>query len=97
MKKEVNLKTIVKRLDDDLLSSALAEETIMMNVETGDYLGLNEVATSIWNLLENPITIHNICEQLLQEFDVEQKNCEHQTISFLQELLEKGLIAIENA
>ena len=93
----INLSTILVRDDDDLLTSALADETVMMNVETGDYLGLNEVGTKIWELLENPVSGSTICEQLLRDFDIDKKTCEEQTINFLNHLVENNLVNIQNS
>ncbi len=88
--------TKIQRKDDQLLSSPLADEIVMMNVKTGDYLGLNGVATSIWNLLEKPITIDEICHELLEEYEIDKATCAEKTIEFLIKLKEDNLIIIHN-
>lgn len=91
----ITLESIVRRSDEQLLASSMADETVMMNVETGDYLGLNAVGTAIWNALESFIVVKNICEQLEAEFEVDAATCEQETLRFLAKLQEEKLLEFQ--
>lgn len=91
----LNLKSKIKRKEENLLASPLADEIVMMNVKTGDYLSLNSVATSIWNLLEHPVSGEEICQKLILEYNIDEETCLTETTKFLTRLQEEDLIRID--
>lgn len=80
-------------------SSVLGEETILLNYELGNYYELNEVGGFIWSLLQDKksLSVREIQENLLEEFDVEPAVCEQELTVFLDNLLREKLITIEPA
>lgn len=91
----ITIHTKIKRIDDKLLSSSLGKEVIMMDIETGDYLSLNEVSAKIWEMVETPVVVHQICKNLKDVFMVDRAVCEEQTLDFLQQLHQEGLLEIQ--
>ena len=85
--KSIDLQTIVRR-SDELLSSDLDNETVMMDIERGDYYGLDDIGSRIWALAENPISIADICSELGEEFDVDADTCAADVMPFIQKMLE---------
>ena len=94
IKMQITLNSRLRRIDKDLLSSSMADETVMMNVSSGDYLGLNEVATTIWGLLEEEITTQEICTKLLDAYDIDEESCIKRTLTFLEELQGEKMITV---
>lgn len=76
--------------------SAIDNEVVMLNQETGEYYALNEVGSRIWELLSEPICIHNVIEILVKEFEVEFDTCKTDTIQLLNELLARSLIVVND-
>lgn len=76
-------------------SSVLGNETVVLNYELGNYYELNEVGGFIWSLLneKKEITVGEIQEKLLEEFDVEPAVCQAELVSFLENLVQEKLIA----
>jgi hypothetical protein len=95
MKNQIKLDTTIQRIDEKLLSSDLGSEIVMMDIESGDYLGLNEVAASIWKLAEKPIITQEICNALMADFEITLVDCQQKTLDFLHTLHEEGLIQIQ--
>jgi len=89
----MNSQTRIKR-SDRLLTSSIADELVMFDTEKGKYYGLNDIATEIWNNLENPLTVDELCNQLTDEFEVSREQCLKDLLTFLPGLLKKGLIEI---
>ncbi|MEJ0043363.1 MAG: PqqD family protein [Rhizomicrobium sp.] len=58
------------RKKDGWLTAEVRDELVMMSVDTGKYIGLNEVGARIWQLLETPQSREALCAQLVREFDV---------------------------
>ena len=82
------------RRNPELVSSNLDGETVMMSVESGEYFGLDAVGSRIWELLETPITVANLIDLLVDEFEVSRVECEADTIEFLNHLLDKKLLIV---
>lgn len=90
----ITLQTTIKRNNEDFLCSKLGAELVMMNLKTGDYLGLNEVSSDIWDLLKQPGTAEDIINGLLQQYEVSQEECEKQTLECLNKMVEQGMISL---
>jgi hypothetical protein len=76
------------------LSAAIGEETAMMSIETGNYLTLSRVATRIWELIEQPTAVSELCARLTEEFDVTAEDCRTEVDQFLAELRECQAITL---
>ncbi len=75
------------------ISGRLDEELVMMDIEQGKYFALNPVATRIWELLENPLTVEDLCTVLMDEYDVEKEQCSKETEAYLAEMTRFGLLS----
>jgi hypothetical protein len=80
--------------NQELFSSKIDDETVMMDENQGLYFGLNPVASSIWTLLEKPLTFQELVTHLLDMYDVTENQCRQEVEKFLYQLLEKNLIKI---
>ena len=80
----------------DQVSCDLSGEAAILNLKSGVYFGLNTVGASIWKLIQEPRTVKEIHEAILEEYDVEPNHCEHDVLELLQELSTNGLIEIVN-
>ena len=89
----ITLQTTIKRNNEDFLCSKLGAELVMMNLKTGDYLGLNEVSSDIWDLLKQPVTAQEIINGLLQQYEVSKEACEQQTLDCLNKMAEQGMVS----
>ena len=76
------------------VSCDLADETAIVNLENGVYYGLDTVGTHVWNRLRQVTTFGELCDSLIQDYDVEASRLEADMGSFLRELAEQGLIEI---
>lgn len=84
MKKYIrNSKTISGRLHDEL---------VMMDLNQGKYFSLNPVATRIWDLLEKPLDLDELCACLIDEYEVEAEKCLAETEELLTEMVKFGLV-----
>lgn len=77
------------------LSSKVNDEVVMLNAKKGQYFTLNAVGSRIWDLLETPQTIDDICNVLISEFEVDQSTCENEVNQFIETSIELGVIDVE--
>jgi len=64
----------------------------MMDIEKGKYFSLNKVATRIWDLLEKPLDLQELCETLRMEYEVDEEQCLREVKEHLTEMIKLGLI-----
>jgi hypothetical protein len=83
------------RREGDWLSATVGDELVMMSPERGDYLGLTAVGRRIWELIEEPRDLAEICAQLESEFDVAPETCRAEVETFLAELAAQGAIVVD--
>ena len=80
----------------DQVSNDLNGETIILNLKTSEYYGMDGTGARIWNLLQTPRTVIEIRDALLEAYDIESERCERDLLSLLQELVDVGLIETPN-
>ena len=78
----------------DQVSSELAGESVILNVKTGLYYGLNQVGASIWEKIQSPRTFQEICNAITEEYDVTPECCATDVQELLQEMIAANLIEI---
>lgn len=88
----IGLDTILSRNSDILYAPTGAEEAVMMSVTAGSYYGLNAVGSRIWELLEAPKTITQLCAQICEEFEVDAQTCEAEILKFVRDLIDNGVV-----
>ena len=91
---EIDINAVIKK-NQVILSNQIDNETVMMDIEKGEYYGINQVGTRIWSLLEHPHTIEQLCETLLEEFEVTEEECFQDVREFVARLAEKKMIIFE--
>ena len=85
---------IVKRLGD-WMSAKVGDELVMMSVQNGRYLGLSDTGARVWELIEAPLSLDDICALLEKEFDVAPDICRAEVEAFLGEMAKHGAIALD--
>ena len=75
-------------------SCDLDEEAVVLHLASGDYFGLNDVATVAWGMLQRPTTFADLRQAVLSEFDVAPDRCEGDLRSWLSEMAAAGLVEI---
>lgn len=78
--------------NNDTISGRLHDELVMMNIQKGKYFALNQVATRIWDLLEKPLDLVNLCETLTEEYKVDSVQCYEEVNELLTEMKKLGLV-----
>jgi Coenzyme PQQ synthesis protein D (PqqD) len=83
-------------VSQDQVSSDLAGESVILNLKSGTYYGLNELGSVIWEFIQEPKTVADICESILQEYEVDAETCESSVQALLSDLINAQLVEIQN-
>lgn len=85
----------VVRVSTDTLYRDLHGEAVLLQVETGRYFGLDEVAHRMWQLLQLHGDLRLVEEALRSEYKVEPETLSADLNRFVDELVERKLVIIE--
>jgi hypothetical protein len=89
----IDLDSVVVQTED-LLSSELDGDTVLMSVTQAAYYGMDATAQRIWNMIAQPTRVSDLCEQLISDYAVERTTCEQDVCAYLTELNKESLIRI---
>ena len=88
--------TIIR--NPELLSADMDGETVMMDMVSGKYFGINEVGAHIWRFIEVEQNIQSILDSINAEFDVhEEDDLSAGLLEFLSDMKENKLIETRDA
>ena len=76
----------------DLIWTDVDGETVMLSIERGEYFGLGGIGGHIWQLLAEPVTVDEICQSVVAEFDVDADTCRADVSALLMELLDNEAV-----
>lgn len=82
------------RMRSSIISQNLDEDAVMANIDTGFYFGVGKTGKRIWELVKSEISVHEVCSQLQQEYNVDLIRCESDVMTFMKELLQEDLLEI---
>jgi hypothetical protein len=88
----ISLNATLSRNSDILHAPVGTEEAVMMSVEAGRYYGVNAVGARIWELLETPKTVAQLCAHICEEFEVDAQTCQIEVLKFVHDLLDNGIV-----
>ena len=80
----------------DLVSSPLGDEAVILSLACGQYFSLNPVAAVVWARLKTPASVAELRAVILDTFEVNEEVGERDLHAFLEALLKRKLIEIEN-
>jgi len=72
----------------------LDQESVLLNLETEQYFGLDETGTRMWQLVTDSPNIDAAYQGLLAEFDVEPELLRSNLTELLGQLVENGLLQV---
>ena len=79
------------------VSCDLAGEAAMLQLESGVYYTLNRVGARVWTLVQQPVRVTALRDQLLAEYDVAPDRLEADLFDLLTRLAAERLIEVRDA
>ena len=80
---------------DDVLFQEIEGESVLLNLTTEKYFGLNEVGTRFWHLLAENEETDRVLSNLHDEYDVEAETLQNDLAVLITQLSEQGLVTVE--
>ncbi|NJK56500.1 MAG: PqqD family protein [Pleurocapsa sp. SU_5_0] len=82
------------KISQNHLYSEVADEAVILDLESGVYYGLNSVGVDIWQWLQQPQTEEKLLDLVLEEYEVTPEQAEQDLQSILKEMLKVGLLEV---
>lgn len=82
-------------LSPDVISQEVSGETVLLDLESENYFGLDEVGTRIWQLIKEQEDLQAIYNTLLDEYEVEESRLQADLEALLGEISKLGLVSLE--
>ncbi|HKY42192.1 MAG TPA: PqqD family protein [Pyrinomonadaceae bacterium] len=82
------------KIPDDVLISKLQEESVILNLDSERYYGLNDVGTRILSVLTTSESIEAAYETLVKEYDVDAQVLRQDLLQLIEELVDRGIIKV---
>ena len=80
-------------LSPDVVAREVGGETMLLDLSSGTYFGLDEVGGRVWQALEDGNSLAEACDRIEADFDVSRDQLEADVLALVGDLLEKGLVS----
>lgn len=87
----MELNSVVK-LKKTVSVADLSGEKAMIDFETGKYYLIKGTGNDIWDMIQEEISVGEIVDRLLEEYDVTREKCTESVLNFLENLKTKGFV-----
>lgn len=79
---------------DGVLVRELEGESVLLNINTENYFGLDEIGTRMWSVLSESSSVEQAVAALLNEYAVDHQTLVRDISELISQLLEKELIEL---
>jgi hypothetical protein len=81
-------------ISPDTVFRELGGEGVLLDLESGVYFGLDETGARLWQLLQAHGSLRQVCDAMLQEFEVEPARLQDDVLAFVGDLLRRKLVTL---
>ena len=78
-----------------VMTRQVGAETVVLDLASGTYFGLDPVGARVWQLVEQGKSLAEVCDVMIDEYDVARGELERDTLALAAELAEKKLVTVQ--
>ncbi len=82
------------RVKNDVLISRLEQESVILNLDSEIYFGLDAIGTQMLMTLNGSKSIEEALQALAEKYDVEESILREDLTKFIEQLVDQGLVEI---
>ncbi|MGK2856593.1 MAG: PqqD family protein [Thermoanaerobaculia bacterium] len=79
-------------VSDSQVSTRLGDEVVILELGAGQYYSLEGTGPAIWSLVQKPVRVSEIRNEIVRNFEVEPEVCERDLLLVLQEMVDKQIL-----
>lgn len=80
----------------EVLSQEVGGETVLLDLRSDFYFGLDEIGTRVWQLLQSGLSLQELIDMMLDEYEVKRETLEADVGELLDKLLAAHLVSIDS-
>ena len=77
-----------------VMARAVGDEYVILDLEKGTYYGLDAVGARAWSLIVEGMTLGEVCNRVVHEYDVALEQAQSDLASLVDDLRARGLLAL---
>lgn len=77
-----------------VVSADVADDAILLDIDSGYFFQLNRTGTRIWAFVETPQTLAALCEHMAASHKVDGEECRRDVTEFVADLIERGVLEV---
>lgn len=78
--------------ESKVISETLEGETIIINLENGNYYSLNTTASVVWEMIAHRLSVGDMIEWIVGRYEVEREAAAEAVVQFIEYLVQDNLI-----
>ena len=83
------------QVSQEVLSSKIDEEIILMSIKADSYFGIDPVGSQVWEILsKKPSTTNEIVQIMMEDYEVDEETCRTDVQAFIDDIYARKLIEI---
>lgn len=76
----------------EVQSRTVGEETVMIDLASGTYFGLDPVGARMWQFIQEGKSLRQVCDAMVEEYEVSREVLEQDALALARDLADKKLI-----
>jgi len=80
---------------DTVFAQEVDGEMVLLDMNSENYFGLDEVGTAIWQAMQEKETLQEVLDVLLEQYEVESDVLEKDLADFVAKLVESELVEVD--
>lgn len=82
------------KIPEQVVTRSIGDETVLLNLASGTYLGLDPVGSRFLELLAAESALAAVITRMLEEFEVSEAQLETDLLQLANEMLASGLLEV---
>ena len=76
----------------DTLFALIDQDVVALHVERGTCFGMEKVSADVWDMLEHPVGIDELCSRLMDRYSVGADQCRSEVEQLIGQMVEEGIV-----
>lgn len=76
----------------NVIAREVGDEAVLLDLTSGMYFGLDPVGAQMWRLIAGGCTLGEVCDKMIEEYDVAREDIERDLLALVRDLTEKKLL-----
>ena len=76
------------------MARQVGDEQVILDLASGTYFGLDPVGARAWGLLAEGKTIADVCDTMVDEYDVTRAALEADIVTLVQSMIDRQLVSV---